>query len=58
MEQEMSAKEIYQMELEDIQQKMVDLSRRADEIRKRIDELTTDAPIEIFSMVRNWQRTL
>jgi|CryBogDrversion2_2_1035213.scaffolds.fasta_scaffold19715_3 uncharacterized coiled-coil DUF342 family protein len=58
MEQEMSAKEIYQMELEDIQQKMVELSRRADEIRKRIDELTTDAPIEIFSMVRNWQRTL
>jgi len=58
MEQEMSAKEIYQMELEDIQQKMVELSRRADEIRKRLDELTTDAPIEIFSMVRNWQRTL
>jgi len=58
MEQKMSAKEIYQMELEDIQQKMVELSRRADEIRKRIDELTTDAPIEIFSMVRNWQRTL
>lgn len=58
MEQEMSAKEIYQMELEDIHQKMIELSRRADELRKMIDELTADAPMEIFQMVRNWNKTI
>jgi uncharacterized coiled-coil DUF342 family protein len=58
MEQEMSAKEIYQMELEDIHQAMVRLSKRADELRKMIDELTSDAPVELFSMVRNWNKTI
>jgi hypothetical protein len=58
MEQEMSAKEIYLMELEDIQQKMVELSKRADEIRKLIDELTPDMPVQIFNMVRNWELVL
>jgi uncharacterized coiled-coil DUF342 family protein len=54
----MSAKEIYQMELDDIQQKMVELSKRADEIRKSIDEFTPDAPIQIFNMIRNWETVL
>jgi len=54
----MSAKEIYLMELEDIQQKMVELSKRADEIRKLIDELTPDMPVQIFNMVRNWDVVL
>jgi len=58
MEQEMSAKEIYLMELEDIQQKMVELSKRADEIRKLIDELAPDMPVQIFNMVRNWELVL
>jgi uncharacterized coiled-coil DUF342 family protein len=54
----MSAKEIYQMELDDIQQKMVELSKRADEIRKLIDELTPDMPVQIFNMVSKWKIVL
>ena len=54
----MSTKEIYQMELDDIQQKMVELSKRADEIRSKMDELTSDVPIQIFNMVRNWEIVL
>lgn len=54
----MSAKEIYQMELDEIHQKIMDLSKRADEIRKKLDELISDVPVEIFSMVRNWNKTI
>jgi uncharacterized coiled-coil DUF342 family protein len=51
----MSAKEIYLMELEEIHQKMLELSKRADEVRKKMDELTSDIPVQIFDMVRNWE---
>jgi|APCry1669189034_1035192.scaffolds.fasta_scaffold359806_1 FtsZ-binding cell division protein ZapB len=59
MEQKMSAKEIYQMELEELHQKIVDLTKRADEIRKALNELDDESlPLETFNILRNWYKTI
>jgi len=55
----MSAKEIYQMELEELHQKIVDLTKRADEIRKALNELDDESlPLETFNILRNWYKTI